>query len=245
MGFLKDLFGRGGRVVRGQVNQGLDSVEDATFEATVKQTVRDMREELTKTINASAMAMSNHNRLEAEYMKYARQSEEWLARANQALDAGNEELARKALAKKAETDQQVGAMLPGVESARTASEQLKQKVGELKRRIDEADRTATTLVARRNAAVAQRKVAQALSGVGEADNAFAALKQFEEGVAREEAKAKAFDQLASSGKDESLEAEFAELQGSSVDSDLAKLKAARYAKALPAAPPKQIAAPES
>ena len=34
-------------------------------------------------------------------------------------------------------------MQPGVESARNASEQLKQKVGELKRRIDEAERTAT------------------------------------------------------------------------------------------------------
>jgi len=244
MGFLKDLFGRGGRVVRGQVNQGLDVVEDATFESTVKQTVRDMRDELTKTINASAMAMSNHNRLEAEYVKCVRQSEEWFARANQALDAGNEELARKALAKKTESDQQIESMKPGVETARNASEQLKQKVGELKRRIDDAERTATTLVARRNAAVAQRKVAQALSGIGEADNAFAALKSFEEGVSREEAKAKAFDQLANSGKDESLEAEFAALQGGSVDSELAALKAARQSKALPGAAPRQIAAPE-
>lgn len=243
MGFLKDIFGRGGRVVRGQVNQGLDSVEDATFESTVKQTVRDMREELTKTINASAMAMSNHNRLEAEYVKYSRQSEEWLARANQALDAGNEELARKALAKKSEADQQVNGMKPGVESARNASEQLKQKVGELKRRIDDAERTATTLVARRNAALAQRKVAQALSGVGEADNAFAALKSFEEGVAREEAKAQAFDQLAIAGTDKSLEDEFAALQGGTVDSELAALKAARQPKALPPTHPKQLPAP--
>jgi phage shock protein A len=204
-----------------------------------------MRDELTKTINASAMAMSNHNRLEAEYMKYVRQSEEWFGRANQALDAGNEELAKKALAKKSEVDQQVNSMKPGVESARGASEQLKQKVAELKRRIDEAERTATTLVARRNAALAQRKVAQALSGVAEADNAFAALKSFEEGVAREEAKAKAFDQLASSGSDDILEAEFAELKGSSVDSELAALKAARQTKSLQAAAPKQIAGPES
>jgi phage shock protein A len=245
MGFLKDIFGRGGRVVRGQVNQGLDTIEDATFESTVKQTVRDMREELTKTINASAMAMSNHNRLEAEYMKYVRQSEEWFARANQALDAGNEELARKALAKKSETDQQVNSMKPGVESARGASEQLKQKVAELKRRIDDAERTATTLVARRNAALAQRKVAEALSGVAEADNAFAALKSFEEGVAREEAKAKAFDQLTTSGSDDILEAEFAELRGGTVDSELAALKAARQSKALQAAAPKQIAGPDS
>lgn len=244
MGFFSELFGRGGRVVRGQVNQGMDNVEDATFEATVKQTVRDMRAELAKTINASAMAMSNHNRLEAEYQKYVQQSQDWLGRANQALDAGNEELAKKALTKKNEADQQVAAMKPGVESARNASETLKQKVAELKRRIDEADRTATTLVARKNAAVAQRKVSEALSGVAEADNAFAALKGFEESVAKEEAKAKAFDQLASAGKDETLEAEFAMLEGGTVDNELAQLKAARAQKALPGAEPRQIAAPQ-
>jgi phage shock protein A len=244
MGFLSDIFNRGGRVVRGQVNQSIDVIEDATFEATVKQTVRDMKEELSKTINASASAMSNHNRLEAEYQKYVTQSQEWLGRANQALDAGNEDLAKKALARKAESDQQVNSMKPGVESARAASETLKSKVNEIKRKIDEAERTATTLVARRNAAMAQRKVAEALSGVGQADNAFAALKSFEENVSKEEAKAKAFDQLASSGTDASLEAEFAALGGQTVDNELAALKAARQTKTLPAAPMKQLSAPE-
>ena len=85
MGFFSDLFSRGGRVARGQASKAMDNVEDATFEATVRQTVRDMRTELAKTINASAMAMSNHNRLEAEYQKFVRQSEEWFGRANQAL----------------------------------------------------------------------------------------------------------------------------------------------------------------
>lgn len=242
MAFFKDFFSRGSRVAKGQLNAGMDSVEDATFESTVKQTVRDMRTELARTINASASAMSNHNRLEAEYVKYQRQSEEWVGRAGQALDAGNEDLAKKALSKKAEADEMVRSMQPGVDAARNASEQLKSKVNELKRRIDEAERNATTLVARKNAAVAQRKVAEALSGVAESDNAFAALKGFEESVAREESKAKAFDQLAA-GQDDTLEAEFRMLQGSSVENDLAALKASRQ-KSLPPAEAKQIAAPE-
>ena len=236
MGFFSDFFSRGGRVARGQANKGMDKIEDSTFEATVKQTVRDMRSELAKTINASAEAMANYNRLETEYAKYGQQSQEWLQRANQALDAGNEELAKKALARKAESDQQLNSMKTGIDAARNASESLKQRVNELKRKIDEAERTATTLVARRNAAVAQRKVAEALSGAAEADNAFAALKSFEDSVSKEEAKAKAFDQLASatSGKDEVLEAEFAMLEGGTVDQELAALKAARSQQALPA-----------
>jgi phage shock protein A len=245
MGFLSDFFSRGGRVARGQMNKGMGSIEDATFESTVKQTVLDMRTELGKTISASAEAMANHNRLEAEYAKYAQQSQEWFARANQALDAGNEDLAKKALGKKAECDQQLASMKTGVDAARAASESLKKHVSDLKSKIDEAERTATTLVARRDAAVAQRKVAEALSGVGEADNAFAALKNFENSVSKEEAKAQAFDQLASAtGEDKSLEAEFAQLQGGTVDNELAALKAARAQQALPpGAAMKQIEAP--
>jgi phage shock protein A len=177
------------------------------------------------------VAMSNYNRLDAEYQKYVRQSQDWKARAGQALDANNEDLARKALAKKAECDQQVTSMQTSVDQAQKASDTLKQQVGELKRKIDEAERTATTLVARKNAAQAQRKVAEALAGVGNADNAFAALNRFEETVSKEEATAQAFNQLASTGKDDDLEKQFAALGSHGTDAELEALKRERQLKA--------------
>src|SRR3954449_5773610 len=244
MAFLSELFGRVGRVARGQANSGVDSLEDATFEATVKQTVADMRTELNKVVQDSASAMSNYNRLDAEYQKYVRQAQEWKDRAGVALDAGNEDLAKKALAKKSECDRQVNSMQTAVTSAQQTSEKLKQQVMELKRKIEEGERTATTLVARKNAAMAQRKVAEAMSGVGSADNAFSQLNRFEESVAKEEATAKAFDQLASAGKDDDLEKEFAALGGHSVDDELAALKLERQGKR-PDAPylPKELPSP--
>ena len=236
MAFLSDIFSRAGRVARGQANAGVGALEDATFEATVNQTVADMKTELNKVVQASAMAMSNFNRLDAEYQKYVRQAQEWKDRAGLALDAGNEDLARKALAKKTECDQQVASMQAAVDSAKQASDKLKQQVTELKGKIEEGERTATTLVARRNAAMAQRKVAEAMSGVGHADNAFAALGRFEESVSREEATAKAFDQLASAGKDEDLEKQFAQLGDHSVDKELEALKLERKKPAPPEIP---------
>ena len=240
MGFLSDVFHRTGRVARGQANQGLDAIEDATFEATVKQTVADMRTDLNKAVQASAVAMSNYNRLEAEYQKYVRQSQEWKDRANLALNANNEDLARQALAKKGECDRQVQSMQASVDSAHQSSDTLKQQVLQLKSKIDEGERTATTLVARKNAAQAQRKVSEALAGVGKADNAFAALSHFEETVSREEASAQAFNELAAGGKDETLEKQFAALQGGNVDDELAKLKQERLGAA---APQKALPAP--
>ncbi|HEX4166817.1 MAG TPA: PspA/IM30 family protein [Bryobacteraceae bacterium] len=227
MGFFSDLFGRGGRVVRGHANDAVSSLEDANFDSTVRQTIADMKEELNNVVRASAVAMSNYNRLDAEYQKYARQSSDWKARANQALDAGNEELAKKALAKKSESDQQVTAMQSAIDQARQASDNLKNQVMELKRRIDDGERTATTLVARKNAAAAQKKVAEAMAGVAKSDNAFAQLSRFEERVAKEEATAKAFQQLGAATKDQNLEAEFAQLGDHSVDAQLEALKRER------------------
>jgi phage shock protein A len=243
MAFLSDIFSRAGRVARGQANAGVGALEDATFESTVNQTVADMKTELNKVVQASAMAMSNFNRLDAEYQKYVRQSQDWKDRAGQALDAGNEDLARKALAKKSECDQQVASMKTSVDSAQAASDKLRQQVTELKGKIEEGERTATTLVARRNAAMAQRKVAEAMSGVGQADNAFAALGRFEESVSREEATAKAFDQLSSAGKDDDLEKQFAQLGDHSVDKELAALKAERQ-KPAPPELPKELPRPQ-
>src|ERR1700690_1344187 len=240
MAFLSDIFSRAGRVTRGQVNEGMGAVEDATFEATVRQTGADMKTELNNVVRSSAMAMSNYNQLDAEYQKYVRQSQEWKDRAGQALDAGNEDLAKKALAKKAESDKQVASLQTAVESAQKASDSLKAQVTELKHKIDEGERTATTLVARKNAAMAQRKVSEALAGVGKADNAFATLSTFEQSVAKEEATAKPFTELPNPGSAKGLEAEFAQLSGHSVDDDLAALKRERQLtvtvqKELPAA----------
>lgn len=223
MGFIKDFFSRSGRVARGQLNAAMTSVEESTFESTLKQTIKDMKSELGKVIRASAEAMSNTNRLEAEYNKYIAQSKDWAEKAKKALKAGNEDLARKALAKKAEADTQVSAMKQGVETSRQTTEQLKKNVADLRRRISEAERNAGTLIARKNAARAQRKVAEAMSGVGEADNAFAALKSFEDSVHKEESAAKAYETLSLSEDDE-LAKEFQELDVNSVDAEMEKLK---------------------
>lgn len=221
---MSGLFGRLSRVFRGKANQGVDALEEATFETTVKQTIRDMESELNKVIKASAEAMSNHNRLEAEYDKFKRQSDDWKSKAARALEAGREDLARKALAKKGEADKQVQSMESSVADARAVRDKLKSQVDQLRARIAEGKRTASTLVARKNAASAQKKVAQALAGVDEGNNAFSTIGRFEDLVAKEEAMAKAYDDMSAS-PDDSLDKEFSELDMNDTDDELAALKA--------------------
>ncbi|MCP4606627.1 MAG: PspA/IM30 family protein [Proteobacteria bacterium] len=222
---MADFFNRLTRVFKGKANQGVSALEDATFETTLKQTVRDMEQELNKVIRSSADAMSNYNRLESEHEKWIRQSDDWKSKAKKALSASNEDLAKKALAKKSECDEQVASLKPSVEDAARVRDQLKNQVAELRKRIAEARRNASTLIARKNAANAQKKVAQVLSGVHESDNAFSVLNEFQEKVEREEAMARAYEGMSAEGEDESLKKEFAALDVSDTDSELAELKA--------------------
>ena len=221
---MSGLFSRISRVFKGKAHEGVDMLEDATFESTLKQNIRDMKEELNKVIRASAEAMSNHNRLEAEYQKQKDKSDDWKRKAVRALEQGKEELAKKALAKKAEYDRQVASMEKSVADAAAVKEKLKSQVEMFRAKIAEGERSASTLIARKNAANAQKKVAQALAGVAEGDNAFQSLQRFEDTVEKEEALAKAYDDMADT-EDTALRKEFAELDMADADAELEALKA--------------------
>ena len=221
---MSGLFNRLSRIFKGKAHQGVDMLEDATFDTTLMQTIREMEEELNTVIKASAEAMSNHNRLEAEYEKYREQSAEWKRKAVKALEANNESLAKKALVKKGECDRQVDSMATAVTDAAAVRTKLKSQVDMLRSKIAEGKRTAATLIARKNAANAQKKVAKALAGVSEGDNAFQSLERFEETVAREEALAKAYDDMADT-EDVALKKEFENLDITDADKELDALKA--------------------
>jgi phage shock protein A len=221
---MSGLFNRLSRVFKGKAHQGVDMLEDATFETTLKQTIRDMETELNQVIKASAEAMSNHNRLVAEYEKNQESALDWKQKAVKALEAGNEPLAKKALAKKGECDRLAKSMERSVADAAEVRTKLKTQVDMLRNKIAEAKRTSATLIARKNAASAQKKVAKALAGISEGDNAFQSLQRFEETVAREEAIAKAYDDMADT-EDAELKKAFEELDMSDVDAELEALKA--------------------
>ncbi len=226
-----DWFSRGGRVAAGKANSVMDAIEDATFETTLKQTIVDMKSDLRKLVNASADAMANGTRLQRQYDKLLGESEQWKGKAKTALQGGREDLAKRALAKRAEFERDAQTLKPQVEAAQKTAEAIKQRIDQLKARITEAERTSSTLVARKNAAEAQRKVAAAIADLGDQDNAFSTLKRFEETVEKQEAAALAFDELAGASvadAEKDLDKEIALLGMSgadAVDDDLAALKA--------------------
>lgn len=220
MGFFSRIF----RVAKGKANQAVDAMEDATFETTLKQNIRDMDVQLNRIVRSSAEAMSNHNRLESDYVRWKDRADDWKAKATKALQAGNEDLAKKALTKKVECDEQVSNLQASVDQSQSARDKLKSQVDQLRKKIEAAKRNTNTLIARKNAARAQKEINSVLAGVNLNDNAFSSLSRFEESVSKDEAMAQAYEDMSdTSGAD--LDAEFAALDTSSADDELAKLKA--------------------
>jgi phage shock protein A len=139
-----------------------------------------------------------------------------------ALRAGNEPLAKGALAKKAQVDAQVAQYKQMYESASATTTQMRSQVDKLKAKLDEARMKESTLIARSQHAKAQTQMAKSLGGFD--DNAFAKFDKFEQKVLKSEAEAQAFTELSASNT--SLDDQFAELQkNNQVEDELAKLKA--------------------
>ncbi|MEM7165295.1 MAG: PspA/IM30 family protein [Planctomycetota bacterium] len=224
MGFFSDLFGR---MFRGKDAKQPEVMDDAAFEASIQQSVTKMKAELNSVVRASADAISHSNRLEADYRHYQRVCEDWQGRAKLALENEDDDLARRALVKKNEAKARLDTLQPGVDEARATSSRLKEQMTVLRRRIDEAQRNARTLVARRNAARAAEKVSRSLAGMSQSNCAFATLEAYEATVVEEELGARAYQRLAEAVADPAERAarELGDVGGAEVDSELAQLRA--------------------
>lgn len=213
------LFSRISDVFKANVNDMLDKAEDP--EKMLKQMVIEMEESVNKATLAVGNAIANEKSLERKMLKARQQSDEWHQRAVQAVNAGRDDLAKAALDKKKLFDKNVLDLEPTYVTARDTSVKMRQQLDTLKAKLDEARTRQSTLIARSQAAKAQKEIAQAFSGVG--SDAFSKFERFEGKVEQLESQAEAFGQLA--GENTSLDEQFRQLDTTSSDADLLALKA--------------------
>lgn len=214
------IFGRIADVFKANVNDALDRAEDP--EKMLKQMVIEMEESVNKATLSVAKAVSNEKSLERKLEKAKKDVGNWEQKAIQALSANREDLAKAALEKKAVALRNADDLAPIFEQARQTALKLRSQLSTLKSKLDEARSRQNTLIARSQAAKAQKMLSQSMSGVG--SDAFSKFDKLESKVETMEAEAEAFGELA--GDDTSLEDEFKQLSaGPGVDDELAQLKA--------------------
>jgi phage shock protein A len=215
MGFFKRI----GDIFRSNVNDALDNAENP--EKMIKLMVVDMKESMTQSTAALAKAMAHTKQMEKKKDFHKAQSEAWQQKAMAALQAGNEDLAKKALAQKNVEDQNFAQYNGMFEQADATTTKLKAQLDKLKQKYDEAKAKESMLIARSKNAEAQADIAKNIGGFN--DNAFANFDKFEEKIMEKEAEAEAFTDM--SAVEIELEDEFAALEtNTAVDAELAKLK---------------------
>ena len=213
------IFKRISNIFRSNVNDALDNVEDA--EKMLKQMVLDMEASINKATTAIAQAIANEKNLQKKIEIAKRNSADWEQKAMQALNAGREDLARQALERKAQEDRNLQDLIPLHTQAQETSRKLREQLAQLKSKLDEAKNRQSTLIARSQAAKAQKQINKSLSGIG--TDSFANFDKYEEKILGLEAEATAYEELA--GENTSLDMEFKKLSSNSdVEANLLEMK---------------------
>lgn len=213
MGF----FDRLSRLLRANLNDLVSKAEDPG--KILDQSVADMQSDLVKLRTAVATAIASQKRIENQAQQAEAQSKTWYERAELALKKGEEDLAREALSRRKTYQDTATALNNQLSSQAGQVDALKKSLLALEGKIAQAKTKKDMLKARSQAAQAQEQLQSAVSGLG-TNSAMAAFEQMEEKVLQQEARSQAAAELA--GAD--LESQFASLEGSEVDDELAALK---------------------
>jgi phage shock protein A len=213
-------------------------------EKILEQTVIEMQEDLVQLRQAVAQAIASQKRSQQQYNQAQSQANQWLSRAQLALQKGDENLAREALQRKKSYEEQANTIKVTLDGQTTQVEALKRNLIQLESKISEAKTKKNMLKARAQAAKANEQLQGMLGGINSTSSGMAAFERMEEKVLQMEARSNAAGELA--GAD--LESQFKVLEAGNVDDDLAALKASMQlgpAQTQAQLPPSQASTPQT
>jgi phage shock protein A len=209
-------------VVAANINALISKAEKP--EKMLTQLLIDMNEQLIESKRAVAMAIADEKRLERETNAQKARSGEWERKAALAVKAGKDDLAKEALLRKQECDNDYREYAKQWEAQKEAVSRLKTSLLELQRKIEEAQRKKNLLIARAKRAEAEQKIQDTMSGMDGGRAAFDTFDRMSQKVDEMEARADASRELSGLTADASLEKKFAELEKPNADTLLADLK---------------------
>lgn len=213
------MFKRMSRVFKAKVNNALDNAEDP--EKLLSQVIIDMNQQLIESKKSVASAIADEKKLERQMRSNQALSREWEDKARLAVKAGKDDLAKEALVRMQEYNDNYKQYRDQWELQHDSVEKLKTVLKQLQRKIDEAQRKKNLLIARAKRAKAQKKIQQTISSIDD-NSAFNAFDKMSEKVDRLEAENEAVLELSASndqGKNE-LESKFAALEAGITTPDL-------------------------
>jgi phage shock protein A len=234
------IFARLATLIKSNLNDLISRSEDP--EKMLNQVVLDMQNQLIEAKKQVAVSIADEKRLAKQAEQEAANAAEWERRAMLAIKAGDDNLAKEALARKKEHDALAAALKEQWTKQKNAVEQLKTALRMLNNKIEEAKRKKNVLIARKKRAEAQRAIQETMSGMNNA-SAFETFERMSQKIDQIEAEAEASSEIAEQYTGDTLAEKFGKLeQTAGADDELVALK--RKMGVLPAEAPKEAAPPK-
>ncbi len=216
------IFSRLAQLIQSNLNDLISRSEDP--EKMLNQVVLDMNNQLVEAKKQVAASIADEKRLAKQFDQEAANAQEWERKAMLALRAGNEPLAKEALARKRDYDELTATLKDQWTKQKTAVDQLKKALRLLNDKIEEAKRKRNVLIARKKRAEAQRAIQETMSGLRD-QSAFETFDRMSQKIDQIEAEAEAESDLAEEYTGDTLSAQFQQLERTrSGDDDLVALK---------------------
>ncbi|MFC4022530.1 PspA/IM30 family protein [Oceanobacillus longus] len=213
------FFGRVKTVVSSELNSMLDKAEDPV--KLLDQYMRDMADDIRDVEASVAKQIANEKMLKRKANDALALVDKRQKQAEQAIEAGNDDLARRALEDKKAHDTTATALNESWERAKSDADMLRTKLDEMKKEYQEMNLKKDSLKARAESAKTRTKMNRTMSSIGN-DASKQGFDRMEEKVMQFEAEAETSDDLSQASR--TLDDEFEDLGNSDVDDELAKLK---------------------
>ena len=216
------MFKRISDIVSANFNEMVDHWEEP--EKMLRQAIREMEITIEESNRSVAKAMASEKLVGKELAENQRQAKEWQTRAETAVAAGDDGLARKALARKQEHDKVAAALSDQHTASQEASVTLRRQLEAMQAKLTDAKRRLGTLAARKKAADVRARVQIGKLDPKLNDDAFAKFDRLREKVEMAEAEADALRELSTPAGSTDEWPDAIKSHDLDIDSELAELK---------------------
>jgi phage shock protein A len=203
------ILDRMSRLVRANVNDLIDRAEDP--EKMIDQIIRDMQTNITDARRQVAAMIAQEKTLDADLRESRELSAEWETKARRAVEAGKDDLAREALRRKRDSDENLAVYQQQHEVQTQTVAKLKQQLSALESKYQATLSQRDALIARKRRADATKQIvsqsSSAVSSLTSGLDATGELNRMEAKIRDTESEAAAFQELEA----ESMDAQFREL----------------------------------
>lgn len=234
------IFARLAQLLKSNINDLISRSEDP--EKMLNQIVVDMSTQLLEAKKQVAASIADEKRLAKQVEQESANAADWERKAMMAIRAGDDGLAKEALARKKEHQQLAEQFQGQWQKQKQAVDQLKLALRALNGKIEEAKRKKELLIARKKRAEAQKAIQETMSGLRNA-SAFDAFDRMAGKIEQMEAEAEAGAELAEEYTGDVLAHRFGQLEATAgADEDLVALKRKMgiLPPEAPPAPPPQV-----